>query len=243
MTELERQLAHLRARREGPCASDLELDRLLLRELEDANAEALRGRIAACAHCRRRLETLREFYEEFRARPPMIAFGRSSKVRWLGAGALTTAAAAAMFLVSGPGSPPGVIRLKGPDRFGYTIVAPDGRIRGDELLGAARPGDELQWRFRARQDSYVAVLSRGSDGRVSVYFPGGTRAAPIRGGAEQVLPTAVRLDGLPGNEELFGLICTEPVELGLVQAALHKKTPLPPACTTYRHTVAVKDGP
>ena len=154
-------------------------------------------------------------------------------------------AAAAVFLVlrAETGSDAGVIRLKGADRFGYTVVTPDGRVRGDQTSGVAAPGDELQWHFRTVGDAYVAVLSRDEDGHVSVYFPEEGFTAPLVGGAERILPTAVRLVGW-GQEDLVGVVCTERTRLETLQATVENDaTEPPPTCKLYRYTLTRKPVP
>ena len=244
MRDLDRRLASLETRRGELCVSDYEIDRLLVGELDRAEADAVRTRIEGCAHCTRRFESLARSHRELRPPPQRFSVrpARSTVVASVGALAM---AAAAVFLVlrTETGSDAGVIRLKGADRFGYTVVTPDGRVRGDQTSGVAAPGDELQWHFRTVRDAYVAVLSRDEDGHVSVYFPEEGFTAPLVGGAERILPTAVRLVGL-GQEDVVGVVCTEPMPLETLQATLESgATEPPPTCKLYRYTLTRKPVP
>jgi len=245
MSDLDRRLASLQDRQEELCVSDYEMDRLLVGELDRAEVDAVRTRIEGCAHCARRFESLQRSHRELR--PPahrFVALPARSTI-WASVSALAVAAAA-IFMVQRDhtGSDSGVIRLKGSDRFGYTVVAPDGRIRGDQSSGVAAPGDELQWHFRTVRDAYVAVLSRAEDGRVSVYFPEEATTAPLDGGAERVLPTAIRLDGELGQEVVVGVVCTEPTRLETLQAAVEDGVAAsPPNCKLYEYTLTRKRAP
>jgi len=245
MSDLDARMDSLRTRQGKLCVSDYEMDQLLAGELDGAEADAVRARIDACAHCARRFESLERSHRELRPPAHRFVARPAPATVWASVGALALAAAA-VFLVqrAETGSDSGVIRLKGSDRFGITIVAPDGRIRGDQTSGAAAPEDELQWRFRTVHDSYVAVLSRAEDGHVSVYFPDGATAAPLAGGPEHVLPTAVKLDGTLGKEDVFGVICTEPVRLQTLHQVVERGGAKPPAaCRLYKHTVSRKPVP
>ncbi len=270
MASLRSELERLRTRRDDRCASDLELDRLLASELDATAAANLRQRVSACAHCRDRLSALEADREAFLAgsmlpfadspapserRLPGAEFRPDPSEGWLrvlrprrgwfgapAAGALAAAALAAVFV--GLGVPPDQTRMKGADGFGYTVVGADLRIRGDETTARARPGDELQWRFRVTAPRYVAVLSRDDTGAVSVYFPAGLRAARIAAGAEQVLPMALRLNDSSVEEEIFGVICTAAVEITDLEAAIVAAEPtFPDGCHAHRRRLSVQRVP
>jgi len=245
MIDLDRRLASLQDRRGELCVSDYEMDRLLVGELDNAEADAVRTRIEGCAHCAGRFEALEQSHGDLRLPAHRFAALPARSTVWAGVGALAMAAAA-IFMVqrAETGSDTGVIRLKGSDRFGYTIVAPDGRVRGDETSGVAAPGDELQWHFRTVRDAYVAVLARDEGGRVSIYFPEEGITAPVVGGAERVLPIAIRLDSGLGEEDVVGVVCTEPTRLEILQAAVETNTDEPPpSCKLYEYTLTRKQAP
>ena len=242
MSDLHERLSALRSRRSDSCVSDFEMDQLLVGELSDEEARAVKQRIESCEHCQGRFAELEAEQQEFAARPTPIWLGRPKRRSLAGIAVTITAVAAAALLFVQPGDDdPGVIRLKGGDRFGYVVVGPDGTVRGDQDSATALPGDELQWRFRTVSDRYVAVLSKDSIGKVSVYYPDQPKAALLRGGAEQTLPIAVRLDGTIGEETLYGLVCTEPVDLAPVRALLEKgERVFPDACEVQEYTLQKK---
>ena len=251
MNELLSTLRDQRTRRTDACASDLEMDRLLAGNLEPRDATALRRRIAECRHCQSRMASLEAHRATFQAHAAPTggaakdvapsADGRLwHKLDPRGWGALAAAAVAAVFFFTAPPER-GTIRLKGADDFGYLVVAPGGRVRGDENSGRARPGDELQWRFRLAEDRHVAVLSRGDDGRISVYFPSGGTTERVEGGAARLLSTAVVLDGSAETEELFGVACSASVAVDILKAALASTPPVFPAqCEFHRRIVILE---
>ncbi|MGB5809991.1 MAG: hypothetical protein WBG86_05635 [Polyangiales bacterium] len=239
-------LKALRTEASEDCVSDFAMDRLLVGELVQEEAAALRGRIRACPHCQARLDELREEQRAFSARPIPIHLGRrrSSTVR--AAVALVAAAAAAALFVQLPVTDDGVIRTKGGAWAGYTVVAPDGAVRGDQDSGLAYPGDELQWNVHIDEPRYAAVLSRDPTGNVSVYFPDSNVAALVspRDGRTQTLRLAARLDGLLGEEDLFILLCETPVQLAPLLAELRDNTESFPAeCTVSEHILLKKASP
>ncbi len=243
MSNFKQNLARLRSAPGEACVSDLDIDRLLLEDTDRTETASMRAQISACDHCRQRYEAIEADYQRFQARPAKIAFAppdQRSTLLQLGAGLLATAAAVLLFVTSTPDPSPGAIRLKGGDRFDYTIVTASGRIRNDRTT--ARPGDELQWRFRASEDRYVAILSRGDDGRISVYFPEGEQTELISGGGETVLPTAVRLHGAERQqrEQLYGFMCSKSVSIETLQAALREESSsFPSVCTIDRRPLLI----
>lgn len=245
MSELEDRLGAIRSLRTDQCVSDYELDRLVVGALKGSDASDVETRIAACNHCRERLEAFQTARAEFARRPtPMWLGGRRARRR-LGISATIAAAAAAALLLFRPADQdPASIRLKGPDYFGYTIVRPDGTIRGDQDSAMATPGDELQWHFRTSEERYVAVLSRDPVGHISVYYPDGPEAALLLVGQKQALPLALRLDATIGEEELLGLICKTPVQLEPVRSRLQSgNATFPEQCTVRRYTLTKREDP
>jgi hypothetical protein len=245
MSDSGDRLSSLRSRRSDECVSDFEIDHLLVGDLPAGDAEEVKRRIESCEHCQRRVAELEAEQQAFAARPTPIWLGRPKPRNFAGiAVAITAVAAAALLFVRPGGEDPGTIRLKGGDRFGYVVVAPDGTVRGDQDSAVVLPGDELQWRFRTVSDRYVAVLSKDPAGTVSVYYPDGPQAELVRAGPERTLPIAVRLDATVGEETLYGLVCTEPVELAPVRASLETGgRDFPPECDVQEYTLQKRSSP
>jgi hypothetical protein len=98
------------------------------------------------------------------------------------------------------------------------------------------PSDQLQFVYSSRSPGYVAVLSRDGAGTVSVYFPdGGTTAARVPPGREQLLPSSTILDETLGGERVFALFCSSPIDLEPVRLELAAgRAPAPPGCAVQR---------
>ncbi|MBT8452345.1 MAG: DUF4384 domain-containing protein [Deltaproteobacteria bacterium] len=237
MSDLQKRLEALRGSTTDGCVSDFELDRLVVEELTATERAAIQARVEACPHCQARLESLLRERRDFASRPDPIWLGRGRKQRLITAvGAAVAVAAAALLFVRAPVEEPGVIRLKGPERFGFIIVAPGGEVRGDQDTGIASPGDELQWRFRTAQRRYIAVLAKDATGRAILFYPEAARAKAIEPGPERSLGMAVELDETLGEEEVIGLICTDAVALEPIRKALERGTAgFPAACNLHRY--------
>jgi hypothetical protein len=238
-----------RAPGDGQCVSDFAFDKLVRGLLTAEQRERARQHVASCVKCRRRLEAIEAAKAAFagRAVPVAAAHAASNRgsltrlhVASVAVGAL--AAAAALLLVARrPDAGPGQ-RIKGTgESFGFAIVRPDGSAAGDELTGAARPGDRLQWRFELRQTRYVAVLSRDGAGRASTYFPSGERAAAIQPNA--TVPIATELDAVLGSESVYGIMCSTPIELAPLRKELELKGTLqvPKECDVERYSFTKSD--
>ncbi|MEZ4287263.1 MAG: hypothetical protein R3A47_03765 [Polyangiales bacterium] len=109
------------------------------------------------------------------------------------------------------------IRTKGGESFGFSIVSPDGSIRGDQDSGYAKPFDQLQWRVRVDSTKHVAVFSRDPEGKGNIYFPANGAETLVEAGAETVLPVATELDETLGTEEITALICDKLPDLEAVR--------------------------
>lgn len=236
MTEHQKRLEALRQASTDDCVSDFELDRLVVGEVSSAEAAAIQARVDACPHCQARFGALQRERSDFANRPDPIWLGLARRRRRFAAvGTALAVAAAALLFVRAPIEDPGVIRLKGPDRFGFFVVAPGGAVRGDQDTGVASPGDELQWRFRTTQKRYIAVLAKDSRDDATLYYPGAVFAESFEPGPERTLGLALRLDETLGEEEIFGLICTAAVALEPIRKRLERGSlDFPAACEVHR---------
>jgi hypothetical protein len=201
------------------CLSALQLDRFLMGELPDAQAEQVRSHLEGCARCQKAVEGMRpEALPPLRLLPP-IDLGRARKNRLRGAAAAAlglAAAAASLLLVLRPAGE----RIKGSG-FALSMYVQHGdevrRAGPGEVVAA---GDAVRFAVTAPRESYVAVLSVDPKGRASVYFPLGARAQAVAAGADVPLPLGTRLDASVGEERIVGLSCSSPVELEPLRAHL-----------------------
>jgi hypothetical protein len=101
-------------------------------------------------------------------------------------------------------------------------------------------GDGIRFRMRSNRPGYAAVLSLDGEGRTSVY----QGWVPISTGT-QLLPGAVELDGVLGDEHLYGLVCDVALPLQSFEDAIRRdpgKPEVPAGCVLDHHVVR-KGGP
>lgn len=253
-------LETLRTRSEDECLSDLQLDALALGALDETQAEQAQRHLAGCARCSQRRQALGEATRSSaellaRTRPrgssvahAVRAAGRSTRRVWRGGavGAAGAAAAAAVLLLVIARAPlfsgADTVRSKGAGRVGY-FVRHDGVVRRGGEREHVAPGDALRFVVTISAPSYVAVLSRDGAGQVSVYHPNGPRAARVEAGVERPLDASVVLDAVLGEEQLYALVCSAPVEVAAVSQRLRRADAEPawPAECTIDRFVLVKE--
>lgn len=254
-------LEKLRTRAGDDCLSDLQLDALELGALEASRAEQARRHLAECGRCSARQRELgaetRASAEVLASQPRRVgaaprgsktAQRRSSPRAWAGGVAAALAAAAALLLVVGRLSPPtgeDGVRSKGTSRVGF-FVRHAGVVRRGSERERVVPGDALRFVVTSSVPSYVAVLSRDGAGQASIYHPSGVRAARVEPGVERPLDASVVLDDVLGEERLFALACSAPVELEPLLEALRSSAADPswPAqCSIERFVLVKEAGP
>jgi hypothetical protein len=148
-------------------------------------------------------------------------------------------AGAGIIQVPGPAPAPagaGETRAKGAAHIGFYVKRGASVVRGGpgEVL---HPGDTLQLVYTATSASFLAVLSVDGAREVSVYFPDGSRAAPVEAGQEVQLPASTVLDATLGTETLHALFCDAPIDLAPVRAAFEAAPaapPIPAGCAVDR---------
>jgi hypothetical protein len=109
--------------------------------------------------------------------------------------------------------------------------------RGDTL----QPGDALHFGVRTSRAGYAVVLSLDGERQSSVY----REWVAVAEGERQVLPGAVVLDGVLGDEHLYGIVCDVTSALGPFQDAIRRepaRPELPPGCA-FDHHVVRRVGP
>ena len=196
------------------CLSDLALDEMLAGEHADGAAH-----LASCARCRAREQILAGDRSAFRVAIPRLH--RPSRV-WLGAGiAASLAAAAAVMLVIR--APDHGTRTKGRAHLSLVV----GHGSSMQLADRAHPGDTLAYLVTTTEPSYVAVLGRDANQRITTYVSPTLVAA----GRDSELPIATHLDATLGHEQVLAVFCAAPVAIAvLVDSVDHP----PDGCTVDR---------
>ncbi|HET7786144.1 MAG TPA: zf-HC2 domain-containing protein [Myxococcales bacterium] len=213
------------------CFSALHLDRFLLGELDPPAADEVRAHLASCTRCS-------EAVQSMRAREPLPPLRvvplrpRSRRVRVVAAAAGLAAAASVLLLLRPPAPRE---RSKGPGFSLGMYVQHGGEVRRAGPSETVAPGDAVRFTVTAPAGGYVAVLSLDPQGRGSIYYPAGPRAAPVSAGSDLALPLGTRLDASVGEERIVGLFCASPVELEPLRASL-ERPPLavPEGCQVTR---------
>ena len=251
------KLDGLRTRSDDDCLSDLQLDALVLDALDAVQTEQARCHLASCERCterRRQLGAATAGSAKLLAQSPIpgrsaLLAGASRRARaraWLGAAGAALAAAAALLLFIGRSPLPlegDVVRSKGSSRIGY-FVKHGGAVRRGSERERVSPGDALRFVLTSSEARYVAVLSRDGAGQVSVYHPSGPRAERVEPGVERALDASVILDDVLGEERLYALSCSAPIEVARVAAALRGSDSEPawPAECTMDRFVLIKEA-
>jgi hypothetical protein len=252
------KLENLRTRSGDECLSDLQLDALALGALDDARARQADRHLSSCSRCsdrRHALDAATRFSADVLARSPSrgqstetarAVVRRSPRGAWLGGGLAAAAAAAALFLMI-EGAPivsgGDTVRSKGAGRVGF-FVRHAGVVRRGSDRERVAPGDALRFVVTSSVPSYVAVLSRDGAGQVSVYHPSGPRAARSEPGVERPLDASVVLDDVLGEERLYALACSAPVEVASISDGLRRTDTEPtwPTVCSIERFVLIKEA-
>ena len=231
-------------RRTSPqCASDLQLDRLRVGELSPAQAAVLEAHLAECNGCRARHAALELEHGALAAQLPPFGARAAAPARrrgapWLAAGSLVAAAAAAVFMLQRPPDAPsepgartkgGAVALDWVVRRGDRVFAPD-------PAQPVFPGDALRFGVRAQAAGQAAVLSLDGARHASVYHDW----AAVDAGARQLLPGAVELDDVLGDEHLYGVVCERSWPLAELEDAITRdpaQPRLPSGCALDHHVL------
>lgn len=236
-------------RPERGCASSLQFDAIVSGDCSLDEAQGLREHLQGCERCQRRWREISEFAAgasqrlppfaalvQAREREAALSRPRSRASKWAIA-SMAAALASALFLgreqiSKQPAAEPEIgTRAKGSARLGFYVKRGASALRGGpgELL---YPGDAVSFSFSSAEPGFVGVFSLDASGQASVYYPTGSRAAPLSRG-EQLSTGSVLLDGVIGQEELFGVFCEREFALEPLRAALQAERKLPalPGCS------------
>jgi Domain of unknown function (DUF4384) len=212
------------------CLSALQLDRWMVGELKQREADLVRVHVSVCERCARAVDAMRadrDATELPRLRllsiaPPISPAGerrstRAWKVRAAAAVAGLAAAASLLLVVSPPRRGE---RIKGPGFALAMYVQHADEVRRVGPGEAIATGDAVRFTVTTPVQAYVAILSVDAKGRASIYFPIAARAQPLPAGEDIPLPLGTRLDETVGEERVVGLFCSSAVELEPVRARL-----------------------
>jgi hypothetical protein len=226
-----------RATRSVDCLSDLALDMLVA---DDAAARP--AHVETCGLCATRLAAFTDARSRDEVRSLAIARRALSDERarspwrrlerWpaLLLGAATAALVAFVVLpdANETASPSleqieaDVVRSKG---IGLRVFARrDGEVREAQSDNTFRAGDALRLEVSAAGKSHLMVVGVTETGELTVYHPfGGESAAPTTGGARDVLPGSLVLDGSDTTETLLVVAADAPFSRADLESALARE--------------------
>lgn len=225
------------------CPSDLALEKLLL----DPASSALEPHLSGCARCQARLAEMKRQGEDFLryvfpatvgAVEEAAARRRSwSLLSWI-APLPALAAAAAIVLMVGPGTPPSDwIATKGGNSMGLAVF-----LQGGGGIHPARDGEavpatsSVRFKVRPARPCRLWVLSVDAAGQVSRIFP-----TEGEGGVEVVrtteLPGGAVLDGQPGPERFLALCAPGPLPYARVEGAVRAAVSAGPEAVRSLRTI------
>jgi len=220
----------LRNERSSACISDMRFDAWLANELDATRTDELQRHLRECVRCRsRKLQLLRyrvSFAREYPATPSWLesepetrrdtsSAAKKSRTSWLLAGVCV--AAALLLTVMTPHD--FALRTKGGSYLSFYVKRGEDVHRG-RLRERLAEGDKLRFAYTALTPQYLAILSLDGAGRANQYYPAGPRAAWIDAGADMLLPSAVELDDVLGEERIVALFCDSAVQVAPLLAAL-----------------------
>ena len=173
--------------------------------------DEVRAHVAGCAKCGEAMKGL----EPEETLPPLRVVPLRRRVWPRVVAGLSLAAAASVLLMVRPS--PTRIKGDGGPLLGM-YVQHDGQVRRVWPGETVAAGDAVRFAVTTPVPGYVAVLSRDPRGRASVYFP----SAEVAASKDVALPTATRLDGSVGEEEIVGVFCALQLDVEPLRAALEK---------------------
>ncbi len=245
---------------DGTPPTDWTLERFVAGDLPTEEARALRERIASDPALKARVEGLRggfapdvdadAMFAQIRTRVGERAPTPEDAAHLLGQRATRPPARSPfwrrLLLVTGPlaiaavallmarppspSDPTDVVRAKG----GLVLTVYRAVEGGAEVVhpGARLvPGDRLRFSVDVPRAGHLAVLGVDAARQVALLHPAGGEAAPRVEAARGVeLPRAVSLDGTPGDEAIWAILCDAPFEPGSIAWNTNGHPDIPDGC-------------
>lgn len=112
-------------------------------------------------------------------------------------------------------------RTKGGASLEY-FVERDGRARRGVSGDVLHPGDRIRFSYTSDRKQSLVILSIDGAGAVSRYHPVTDDVAAVENGKNVLLDASVVLDDVVGEEHVFGLFCSEHVDLEDLQGRLER---------------------
>jgi hypothetical protein len=114
------------------------------------------------------------------------------------------------------------VRTKGGDYVSFYVKRGDEVHRG-QPRERVRRGDKLRFAYTASGPRYLAILGLDGTRRASVYYPAAVQTVRVEAGTDVLLPSAIELDGAPGDERILALFCERPLPVERLRAELQAK--------------------
>lgn len=232
----------------GGHLSELTFDRLRYDDaLPASERAAIESHLTGCGECRAAMSMLAAEDAAFVVTPraQVIPLKRPSAGRWIGAGVMAMAAAAAALIATSMPTNQvdlglehvDVMRVRGGP-FDFEVFVHDGEgsravASGDTVF----PGERMGFRVKARETGYLLVIGRDDAGQRYLCYPegviGDAVAVAITESQEpQTLPKAMRFDDVLGNEHITAIFCPAPFGADEVGENMQ-----PPGCVSQAFTL------
>jgi hypothetical protein len=233
------------------CLSNLDLDRHLVGEMDEAETQATQSHLAACDPCSARRLELESGYESFedevfvsgmaaRTRRAVEAPKRQTRGRISAGVATVVALAAAMLMTLSPPTPTTddmhTTRIKGADKFTVYVQHPDGTQ--DTVLpgGQLSEGDAVRFTLTPSRPSHLTIVGVDSSSlpakegdapkraasAVSAYLPTSGAAVEAPAQREFLVEGSVVLDATLGAERFIAVLCDAPYDVSVAMTAARK---------------------
>lgn len=227
------------------CLTEFQLDKYVAGELVGAAHAQATHHLEGCHTCQVTLASLKTAQSEFALRPAALPFASAKRRsawsptrRWqIAGGATALAAAMALYVGRRGGGELGreaviapettKVRAKGAARVDAFIKGASGtrRARSGDVVAA---GDVLQFVWSSERPGFAALFGRDGTQRLAQYAPAEDAATPTRAdgmlampaGGDVPLPLSLELDGVPGRETYYAIMCDRATPVAALREVL-----------------------
>jgi hypothetical protein len=220
----------------GPRISDVVLERYLLGELDDAEANRIRRMLAKDESLARRLDDIATSDEEIRRSYPAEALARGvtarlenrrkgqrdrlSTIVWW---AVPAVAALVIVAVTLRWTPEDGVRAKGEAASLLIYRSTNGSSEPLSDNDVAHTGDVIRIGYRASERGFGTIVSVDGRGVMTRHLPtDGTQAAPLDAGRVVLLDNAFELDDAPIVERFYLITAPQPFDVVPVVEAIRR---------------------